>query len=175
MMLLSSCAIAAMIANIASPIGAEVSSASWCEMKSTSQGPLLQSQDQLFHTPGEAVETKDYDHLEGSAPGVGHERIQARAPLGRIADPVPEDLVKRLSALSDQILERLLLHSGILIVAHTVALAGFCGRGDSDVDASALRRTSNNPLIHCRRSPSWRCGAGGLAQRTGNHRFAVRL
>jgi hypothetical protein len=88
-MLLSSCAIVAMIANITSPIGVEVSSASWWEMKSIPKDRNSpRASTNCFTPPGEAVETEDYDHLEGPAPGVGHERIQARPPLGRTADPV---------------------------------------------------------------------------------------
>lgn len=114
---------------------------------------LLQRQNQLFQTPGEAIKPEDHDHLEGAAPGISHEGIQDWPAFRSTTRPVGVDLVKRPCSLGDQIAEWLFLHSGILIVANRLAVARLSGRGDSNVDGGAARDAASILLVRHRRSP----------------------
>ena len=131
---------AAMIVNIAVPIGVEVSRASWVRNEVDAQATeLLQGQDQLLSATGEPVKAPDHHDIEQAPASVCHQRIQARPAFLGSAGPIRVDLVKLPSALPDEFTEWLLLDGGVLVKGEHVAAFRFARGANSHVDGGAFR------------------------------------
>src|SRR5438034_785754 len=89
--------------------------------KIDSQGTeLLQRQYQLLHAPSESVKPPNHDYIHGSTPGIPHEGVKAWTSFFGTTRSVGIDAERSPTALPNQVAERLLLDSRVLIECESI-------------------------------------------------------
>jgi hypothetical protein len=121
----SSSAMAAMMVNIALPMGVLVSRASWCETKSIPRDRNSSSaQHELFDAAGETVKPPNYNDVKQSALGICHQGVKAGPSLFRTAGPVRIDSMNAPSSLGYERPNRFFLDLWVLVKADFIAMPG---------------------------------------------------
>jgi hypothetical protein len=95
---------------------------------------FLKCEHQLLSGTSESIETENDDYLKCAASGVDHQLIQTGASFFRAAGSVAVDPVQLPAPVDHQILERLLLHSGVLIESRSLPMSGFVGGRNAYID-----------------------------------------